>query len=69
MRKARKMKHILVPFPLLLAGGLFAGSVRPAAMDVLPLGSVRPEGFLRERLERQAEGLTDHTEKLYDDIV
>lgn len=42
--------------------------VRPTAMDVLPLGSVRPEGFLLERLRRQMEGLTGHAENLYDDI-
>lgn len=68
MGKARKMKHILVLFLLLLAGGLFAGSVRSAAMDVLQLGRVRPEGFLKERMKRLAEGLTGHAEKLYDDI-
>ena len=42
--------------------------VRPPAMRILPLGAVRPEGSLRERLERQAAGLTGHAEELYDDI-
>lgn len=45
-----------------------ADGVRPTVMDVLPLGSVRPAGFLRERLENQASGLTGHAEALYDDI-
>ena len=45
-----------------------ADVVRPTAMDVLPFGSVRPEGFLLERLRRQMEGLTGHAEDLYDDI-
>ena len=40
----------------------------PAAMEVLPLGSVRPDGFLRERLQAQADGLTGHAEELYPDI-
>ena len=51
-----------------LAVHVAAAEVLPAAMEVLPLGSVRPEGFLRERMERQAEGLTGHAEELYDDI-
>ena len=45
-----------------------ADGVQPVAMDVLPLGSVRPDGFLLERLKRQAEGLTGHAEELYADI-
>ena len=62
------MKTLLVAFLALLANGVVAGDVRPTVMDVLPLGSVRPEGFLRDRLVRQAEGLTGHAEELYDDI-
>ena len=62
------MKNLSGAVLLLLAGSSFAGGVRPAAMDVLPLGSVRPDGFLRDRLERLAEGLTGHAEELYDDI-
>ena len=62
------MKSLSVAVLLFLAGGAFAEDVRQAAMDVLPLGSVRPEGFLRERLDRLAKGLTGHAEELYDDI-
>ncbi len=62
------MKSLSVAVLLFLAGGAFAEGVRQAAMDVLPLGSVRPEGFLRERLDRLAKGLTGHAEELYDDI-
>lgn len=62
------MKRMFVAFLLPLAGGVFAGGVRPAAMEVLPLGSVRPDGFLQERMRRQAEGLTGHAEELYEDI-
>ena len=48
--------------------GHVSGNVRPAAMEVLPLGSVQAGGFLQVRLRRQAEGLTGHAEELYDDI-
>ena len=55
---------------------LFAGScafggaegLRACAMKTLPLGSIVPEGHLRERLELQAKGLTGHAEELYKDI-
>ena len=42
--------------------------LRESALQVLPLGSVRPEGTLRARLVRQAEGLTGRAEELYRDI-
>ncbi len=45
-----------------------ADAALPAAMEVLPLGSVRPEGALRQRLQAQADGLTGHAEELYEDI-
>jgi len=52
------------------AGVLVASGdeVRPRAMEVLPLGAVRAEGWLFRQLEKQRDGLTGHAEELYDDI-
>ncbi len=51
-----------------MAGTCLFGGIAPRAMDVLPLGAVRPEGWLRLQLERQRDGLTGRAEELYDDI-
>ena len=51
------------------AWSLLAGTrPSPAELDVLPLGSVRAEGWLLRQLEKQRDGLTGHAEELYDDI-
>lgn len=47
---------------------LLACAVGSAATGALPPGSISPEGWLRERMVLQAEGLTGHAEELYDDI-
>jgi len=43
-------------------------SVIRASFRQLPPGAVKPEGWLREQLRLQAQGLTGHAEELYDDI-
>ena len=43
-------------------------AVAPAALEVLPLGFVRAEGWLLRQLEKQRDGVTGHAEELYDDI-
>lgn len=45
-----------------------AAELKDPFCRVLPLGSVRPEGWLKEQLTLQAQGLTRHAEELYDDI-
>ena len=51
-----------------LNAAIGAEVLRQPAMDVLPPGSVQPEGWLKTQLQLQAEGLTGHAEELYDDI-
>ncbi len=53
---------------LAAASVLEADEVRPCALEILPPGAVRAEGFLRTQLLRQKSGLTGAAEKLYDDI-
>lgn len=45
-----------------------SASVRPKEMEVLPLGAVRADGWLRTQLDKQRDGLTGHAERLYPDI-
>lgn len=58
----------LIAFFLASASPLQAQAVEPSRFTPLKAGAVKPEGWLREQLARQAAGLTGHAEDLYDDI-
>jgi hypothetical protein len=45
-------------------GGLAAPAFRP-----LPLGAIRPEGWLRRQLQIQADGLTGHLDEFWPDVA
>lgn len=49
-------------------GAAQAGGLRPAAMERLAPGAVRPQGWLAKQMKMQRDGLTGHAEELYDDI-
>lgn len=72
MRRDLKMpKRMMMLMGIGLAcsvGGADVQGLAEPAMEVLPLGSVRPTDWLAEQLLKQADGLTGHAEELYDDI-
>ena len=43
--------------------------LEPTDYAALPLGAIRPEGWLREQLQRQANGLTGHLDEVYPQVV
>ena len=64
------MKHMALAAAVAGAviGAAQADGLRPAAMERLAPGAVRPQGWLAKQMEMQRDGLTGHAEELYDDI-
>jgi len=64
------MKHMALAAAVAGAviGVAQADGLRPAAMERLAPGAVRPQGWLAKQMEMQRDGLTGHAEELYDDI-
>ena len=78
----KKLIHLLLA-SLLLAGLLLATTAATAAAPYannraplrekpfvkLPLGAIRAEGWLRDQLQRQADGLTGHLDSVYPEVM
>ena len=58
-----RIKNIL----LLLV--FWSGLAQAQGFKELPLGSIRAEGWLREQLQRQADGLTGHLDEVYPQVM
>ncbi|MBQ9192562.1 MAG: glycoside hydrolase family 127 protein [Bacteroidales bacterium] len=43
--------------------------LEPSPYAELPLGAIRPEGWLKEQLQRQASGLTGHLDEVYPEVM
>ena len=69
------MRNILIPLLILLTAQALPAQVfnraplEPTDYAALPLGAIRPEGWLREQLQRQADGLTGHLDEVYPQVV
>ena len=56
------------PRPAKGASGSTGPPLQPSAFRLLPLGAIRPRGWLREQLRIQADGLSGHLDEFWPDL-
>ncbi|MDR0995031.1 MAG: glycoside hydrolase family 127 protein [Tannerella sp.] len=70
------MKHLIFPLLLLCSASLAAGNytnnryplVEKPYME-LPIGAIRPKGWLYEQMDRMRKGMTGHLDSLYSQVM
>lgn len=66
----RIFRLLCIPFLILPAIPAVAqAGLTPPAFQELPLGAIRPQGWLQEQLQRQASGLTGHLDEVYPEVM
>ena len=66
----RFSRILLLPVLLLsLVPATAQPSLTPPRFGELPIGSIRPQGWLKEQLQRQADGLTGHLDEVYPEVM
>ncbi len=63
--RANGFRHFVAATP----GGPSASGLAEPVFRPLPLGSVRPEGWLRRQLRLQADGLSGHLDEFWPDVA
>ena len=66
--KVVMLRFSIATILVLMCGAADAQDIRGCFANRLSLGSIRPDGYLPRQLEFQRDGLTDHSEELYDGI-
>ena len=54
---------------VLTAAAVLIWVTAPAQYNALPIGSIRPQGYLLEQLQRQANGLTGNLDQIYPEVM
>lgn len=62
------MKKYLLVFGLVSFGTAQAQTLAPLALEKVPAGAIRPEGWLKEQLNRQITGLSGQLDRIWADV-
>ncbi|MBO4465403.1 MAG: hypothetical protein J5748_01825, partial [Bacteroidales bacterium] len=63
------MKRITILLVAIIVASCGRAPKLSRAYEELPLGSIKPAGWLRETLERQRDGITAHLDETYPQVL